>query len=152
MRTITLHAHYEEARVRATELRQGDAVLLECGRSTAPLGIELAETGVLDSELGRVTRVLGPEDRLADDFSAGSYLLQFLVATASGISATGLVALIKAEIERRADRRGIEIEIDELPAAPDDSSIRLRVRLRMESASLEVDVSSEDSPSPPSPQ
>lgn len=129
------------------QLGQGDGILVECGRSTAPLGIELADNGVLEGELGRIARVLGPDDRLSDDFSAGSYVLQFLVATASGVSAAGVIALIKAELERRAARSGIEIEIDELSTSPDDDSIRLRLRLASEHSSVEVEVLRDDAPS-----
>ena len=129
------------------QLEQGDAVLVECGRSTAALGIELADTGVLEGELGRTARVLGPDDRISDDFSAGSYALQFLVATASGVSAAGLIALVKAELERRARRNGIEIEIDVLNTSPDDDSIRLRLRLAGELSSVDLEISGEGAPS-----
>lgn len=133
------------------QLRQGEAVLVECGRSTAPLGIELVDTGVLDGELGRIARVLGPDDRLSDDFSAGSYVLQFLVGTASGVSATSLVALIKAELERRAKRNKIEIEIDVLNTSPDDDSIRLRLRLADAPSPVDLEISRDGTPSAPGP-
>lgn len=129
------------------QLGQGDAVLVECGRSTAPLGIELADTGVLNGELGRIARVLGPDGRLSDDFSAGSYVLQFLVATASGVSAATLIDLVKAELERRARRKGIKIEIDVLNTSPDDDSIRLRLSLTGELSSVDLEISGEGAPS-----
>jgi hypothetical protein len=114
--------------MRDRSLKQGAVVRIEFDRKAAPLGMELTEPGAITGELARVARVLPPERRLGEDYNATAYLIEFVIATASGVSTTALVALVKEAVQRLADRRRAKVSVNELSTAPGDETVRLGVR------------------------
>jgi len=99
-------------------LRQGDVIRLEFDRTTAPVGIDIVEGPPLDEDLARIVRLLQPEKHISDDFSASAYILEFIVATGSGVLASTIATLISDEVRRRARRKSVSVRLEMRPNAP----------------------------------
>lgn len=74
-------------------------------------------------------RVLPPARRLDGDFSASAHLIEFAVATASGLTAAAAIELVKAAVEARAGRYSRKVHVTVKARAPEDQTIRVVVEL-----------------------
>ncbi|MFG2349577.1 hypothetical protein [Streptomyces phaeochromogenes] len=110
-------------------LKQGEVVRVEFDRASAPLGIELAQPGALDGQLGQIATVLPAQRDIKDDFSLGAFLVEFAIASASGVSSSVLVEMVRASVTKRAARRNASVEVERLHRPPGDESIHLVVRI-----------------------
>jgi hypothetical protein len=111
--------------MRDQNLKQGEVITIEFDRPTAFLGIELARTG-LDNGIPALA-LLGPRKDLDDDFSASAYILDFLISSASGVTATAVTALVSKLLSDRGKRDGVTIIVTRLPGTPEDRSLRIGV-------------------------
>lgn len=111
------------------DLCQGSIVIVEFDRDSAPLGLEITEPGVVCGQIAENLRVLPPGRRLDDDYSASAYQVEFVVIAATNISVGSVIGMIKGLVSRRAARRGLTVDIDQLPRAPQDGSVRLAVTI-----------------------
>jgi hypothetical protein len=107
-------------------LEQGEIIIIQFDRQTAVLGLELTqESGLHDGIPGLA--LVAPRQNLDEDFSAGAYVLEFLVSTASGVAATAVTALVSKVLSERGKRKGLSIVVIPLPSAPEDDSLRLGI-------------------------
>jgi len=107
-------------------LQQGEIVTIQFDRPTAFLGLELNQESPPEDGIPGLALV-APQGDLDDDFSAAAYIIEFLVASASGITATAVCNLVSKVLSERGKTRGITIVVEQLPSAPEDDRLRLRV-------------------------
>ncbi len=108
--------------------QQGQIIVIQFDAQTAFLGLELTqESGLREGIPG--LGLLAQRQGVDDEFSAGAFVVEFLVSTASGITATAVTALVSKILSKRGKSKGLTIIVEPLPKAPEDDSLRLGVTL-----------------------
>jgi hypothetical protein len=117
------------APVTETELFAGDIVRVEFDREAAHLA-ELLDGGWSPhDESGIVATQIPTDVDLSDDFSAGALVIEFVIATASGITSGVIASLLTARLLGQG--KDAHASIESLPVS-DGATERLRLRVKAE--------------------
>ncbi len=119
-------------------LKQGDVVVVEFDRVLADLGQEFIARGTLSSADTVLARALPSATRADADFSLGSLIVEFVVATTSGVTATLLADALRQRI-KGSNAASDDVKVNELPQPP-ATPAPPRYRVTLDDA---------DSPGPP---
>jgi hypothetical protein len=107
-------------------LQQGEIITIQFDRPTAFLGLELTQESALRDAMPGLG-LIAPQQDLDDDFSAGTYVVEFVVSTVSGITTAAVTALVSKVLTDRKKNTDLKIIVQSLPVAPEDNSLRLGV-------------------------
>ena len=107
-------------------LGQGEIVTIQFDRPSALLGLEMAQDSGFHNDIPGLALLASRKD-LDDDFSASALVIDFLVSTASSVTAAAVTAKVSKVLSERGKKKGITIVVTLLPRSPEDRSLRLGV-------------------------